>query len=352
MAASFNESELDRTAKAQQRDTLEASPTAGWEEPTRSDAASVLAAIDDDAPAAAPAAPPSGAVSGIPERALAAYRAAAQRLAELDPACELSWPLLAAIGKVESNHARLGGARLTADGVAVPPIRGPQLDGSGAFALIRDSDGGRFDGDTEYDRAVGPMQFLPGTWRGMGMTSDPQDIDEATVAAGLYLCAGSGSLRDPERVRQAVWRYNHSWAYVDRVLGLAAAYAAATDLEVPSTPAPEPPPVLAVPPPDAVTPSPEPTPTPTPTPSPEPTPTATTTLTPTPEPTPTPELTPTPTTTSTPEPTPTPTPTPTATTTPTETATPTATPSVTATETPTATATATAAATGTPPPTP
>ena len=192
VAAGHDEFELDRPARVQQRDVpLPLPDPAVSEDISVPEDSSVVEPIDDPTPDVVPAVAPLAA-SGIPAQALAAYQAAAQRLAELDPECGLSWPLLAAIGRVESNHARLGGARLTADGVAVPPIRGPQLDGSGAFALIPDSDDGRFDGDTDYDRAVGPMQFLPGTWRGMGMTTDPQDIDEATVAAGRYLCSAIG----------------------------------------------------------------------------------------------------------------------------------------------------------------
>ncbi len=45
-----------------------------------------------------------------------------------------------------------------------------------------------------YDRAVGPMQFLPGTWGRWGSdgdrdgVSDPQDVDDAALAAARYLC--------------------------------------------------------------------------------------------------------------------------------------------------------------------
>jgi len=43
------------------------------------------------------------------------------------------------------------------------------MDGSlAATAVVVDSDGGALDGDARYDRATGPMQFLPGTWRSIG----------------------------------------------------------------------------------------------------------------------------------------------------------------------------------------
>jgi len=40
------------------------------------------------------------------------------------------------------------------------------------FAGITATDGGLMDRDTAYDRAVGPMQFLPGTWRAVGTDAD------------------------------------------------------------------------------------------------------------------------------------------------------------------------------------
>ncbi|HEU4675836.1 MAG TPA: hypothetical protein VFS29_07610 [Motilibacteraceae bacterium] len=168
--------------------------------------------------------------SGIPVRALAAYSAAASALDRAEPACRLDWPLLAAIGRVESNHGRFGGSVLGVDGRSRPDIVGPALDGHG-FALVRDTDGGRLDGDPRYDRAVGPMQFLPGTWAVVGTdadgdgTADPQDLDDAAVAAGRYLCAYGADLADPAQRRASILRYNHSAEYADLVLALADAYA-------------------------------------------------------------------------------------------------------------------------------
>jgi hypothetical protein len=98
-------------------------------------------------------------------------------------------------------------------------------------ARIPDSDGGRWDGDTTWDRAVGPMQFIPTTWRTLGRdgngdgVADPDNLFDAAVSAAGYLClSGGGSLADPARLRQAVYSYNHSWAYVDTVLGWARLY--------------------------------------------------------------------------------------------------------------------------------
>ena len=169
--------------------------------------------------------------AAIPPPTLAAYRRAAARLQEADPSCGLEWPLLAGIGRVESNHGRFGGAVVRADGVSAPPVIGIRLDGSLAGTMVvRDSDRGALDGDSLYDRAVGPMQFLPGTWRAYAADGDgdgrdnPQDIDDAALASAAYLCSGSGNLATPAGARAAVLRYNNSSDYADLVLRLAAVY--------------------------------------------------------------------------------------------------------------------------------
>src|SRR5262245_16737895 len=168
--------------------------------------------------------------NGIPQAALIAYARAQQVMAQVDRGCNLPWTLVAAIGRVESNHGRHGGNVLRADGVAVPGILGPVLNGAGA-ARISDTDGGSLDGDAAFDRAVGPMQFIPGTWRAVGVdgdgdgTKNPQDIDDAAMSTAVYLCAGDTNLADPSDLNAAILRYNHSQAYVDMVIRIAQAYA-------------------------------------------------------------------------------------------------------------------------------
>ncbi len=182
------------------------------------------------APILAPV-PTTLTVAGIPARALAAYRAATARMASEDPGCRLPWPLVAAIGYVESDHGAVHGGSVDAEGRVSPPVLGPRLDGSGAFALIRDSDDGALDGDTALDRAVGPMQFIPSTWARSGADGDgdgrrdPHDLDDAALAAGRYLCSGGGRVDRPAGTIAAVFRYNHSYDYVRVVLTVAARYA-------------------------------------------------------------------------------------------------------------------------------
>ncbi|MFE2289456.1 lytic transglycosylase domain-containing protein [Streptomyces sp. NPDC059443] len=270
---------------------------------------------------------------GIPATVLAAYRHAEQTVGASDPRCGLRWQLLAAIGKVESGQAR--GGQVDAAGTTLRPILGPVLDGNG-FANIPDTDGGAYDGDSRYDRAVGPMQFIPSTWASWGQDGngdgkrDPSNVYDAALAAGRYLCAGTRDLRVDADLDRAVLSYNQSDAYLRTVRSWFTYYLKGTH-EVPdrggsgapAEPKPKP------------TPQPTPTPVPTPTPSPTPTPTPTPTPSPTPTPAPKPEPTPTPTPTPTPSPTPTPEPTPTPTPTPSASATPSPKPTPKPTPTPT-----------------
>ena len=137
------------------------------------------------------------------------------------------WPRSVGSSPTTARHA---GSRLNANGVAKPAILGPRLDGSHETARLRDSDAGLLDGDQRFDRAVGPMQFIPSTWAEVGVDADgdgrrnPQDVDDAALAAAVYLCSGGEDLSTDEGRRSAVHRYNHSDAYVDLVLRVMAAY--------------------------------------------------------------------------------------------------------------------------------
>lgn len=124
--------------------------------------------------------------AGRPGSYLDLYKQAATRCPGL------SWTVLAAIGQVESSHGRNNG----------PSVAG----------------------------ALGPMQFMPATWKTYGVDGDGDgkaDIwspYDAVPAAAQYLCA-NGAGRGGEKLRKSVWFYNHSWDYVNKVLSIADAYA-------------------------------------------------------------------------------------------------------------------------------
>ncbi|WP_087101042.1 bifunctional lytic transglycosylase/C40 family peptidase [Nocardiopsis sp. JB363] len=178
-----------------------------------------------------------GEVEGIPAPVLSAYVQAASRLESEYEQCQgLEWPVLAGVGKVESNH--VNGRKVSASGDVRPKMIGPSLDGSGAGGNTtphHDSDGGEWDGDTGYDRAVGPMQFIPTTWTSHGLDgnddgiADPHNIHDAMWSAAVYLCvshprAEPVDFTDPDHLEAALLRYNRAGWYVDRVMGHIEAY--------------------------------------------------------------------------------------------------------------------------------
>lgn len=179
------------------------------------------------------------AATGIPERALISYGGAAWAESMIQPGCHLGWTTIAAIGAVESDHGRHAGSSLDADGVATPPIFGPPLDGKD-YAEVKDTDGGALDGDTEWDRAVGPMQFVPSSWANWEADADtdgvknPQDMDDAAFATAGYLCrvAEFQDMRDPAVWRTAIGGYNASEDYIDLVARTANEYAEAAGVTV------------------------------------------------------------------------------------------------------------------------
>jgi membrane-bound lytic murein transglycosylase B len=172
-------------------------------------------------PTVAPGGSNDGKDAGLPATVLDAYKKAEASLATSKPGCNLPWQLLAAIGKVESGQAR--GGRVDANGTTLSPILGPPLNGNG-FAKITDTDNGAYDGDKTHDRAVGPMQFIPSTWDTWAQDGnadgkkDPNNIYDAALAAGQYLCANDRDLSVQGDLNKAILSYNHSTEYLNTVL--------------------------------------------------------------------------------------------------------------------------------------
>lgn len=171
--------------------------------------------------------------TGIPERALRAYVAAAATVDVAAPTCGIGWNTVAAVGFVETAHGTYGGGSLTAAGEVSRPVVGPVLDGAG-FAAIADTDAGALDGDSRWDRAVGPMQFIPSTWQLVGRdgngdgTADPFNIDDAALSAATYLCSGGRDLTTTDGWTEAIYAYNQSDAYIRQVRHQATEYASKT----------------------------------------------------------------------------------------------------------------------------
>jgi membrane-bound lytic murein transglycosylase B len=59
----------------------------------------------------------------------------------------------------------------------------------GVQAIV-DTEQGRYDRDTRWDRAVGPMQFLPSTWRTWGVDGDSDRLvlERSNEYANASLC--------------------------------------------------------------------------------------------------------------------------------------------------------------------
>ncbi|WP_169512904.1 lytic transglycosylase domain-containing protein [Actinopolymorpha alba] len=270
----------------------------------------------------------------IPGVVFQAYKDAAVRMKKADAGCSLSWDMLAGIGKVESGHA--GGGRVTERGDTTRRILGPVLDGT-RYAAIPDTDGGRLDGDSVWDRAVGPMQFIPSSWARFASDgnddgiANPHNVFDAALATAKYLCLGERDLSQPTHLVQAIFSYNHSATYVRTVSAWIEYYrkngADVTSTPggpdgLPSPPAPGPSPTGE----PSPSPTGEPSPSPTGAPAPAPTGAPTNAPNPSPGPTSTDAPVPSPTGTARPGPYPSPTPWPTATSTPTRVPTPTPTP--------------------------
>jgi hypothetical protein len=136
--------------------------------------------------------PSTLALADIPPGYLALYMSAA-------PACPgLPWGVLAGIGKVESDHGQSH----------APGVH------SGA----------------NYAGAEGPMQFEPATFAQYAVDGDHDgklsvyDAADAIFTAAAMLCANGAASGTPAGIRQAVFAYNHSGAYVTGVLAWAARY--------------------------------------------------------------------------------------------------------------------------------
>jgi membrane-bound lytic murein transglycosylase B len=168
---------------------------------------------------------------GMPVIALEAYAYAAKVAQVENPNCHVTWTTLAGIGMVESRNGTYRGATIAPNGDVTPPIRGVKLDGSNGNLEIKDTDHGLLDGDSTVDRAMGPMQFIPETWRLYGVDANndgvisPDNFDDAALSAAGYLCFRGRNMSRPEGWMNALRAYNLSDQYARTVRDWATAYA-------------------------------------------------------------------------------------------------------------------------------
>ncbi|MEO7429537.1 MAG: hypothetical protein ABIY48_09170, partial [Acidimicrobiales bacterium] len=180
-------------------------------------------------------------VKGVefPLVALDAYFRASTSIAAESPLCGVRWWGIAGIARVEGQHGTYGGAALDELGDATKRIIGIPLDGTNQTQVVRDTDHGALDGDPVFDRAIGPMQFIPETWSRFaadgntdGLTT-PFNLYDAALTAARYLCRASGGLEADPGLRTAYFSYNHSLEYVDHVLSFARLYEHSIDVPEP-----------------------------------------------------------------------------------------------------------------------
>lgn len=191
---------------------------------------------------------PPVAEGRLPAVAYDAYRAAAAAAPAVADGCAVDWTVVAGIAQVESRHGTTSGARVAPSGEVLPPIRGAPLNGQGGTRAVADTDGGVLDDDATWDRAVGPLQFIPMRWRELGRdgngdgVADPDNVYDAAFTAVAHLCILSpGDYSDGGDLRRALLTYNRSGRYADEVLRWIALYRSESLAELIESPEPAPP---------------------------------------------------------------------------------------------------------------
>jgi hypothetical protein len=165
----------------------------------------------------------------IPDAALAAYQRSAAVMKEASADSRLHWTLVAAVGRVLTDHGQRGDHRVGARGAVRPAIVGKPLRARGGHR-IADTEAGLLDDDRRFDRPVGPMLLAPSDWTVAGVDGDtngkrnPQDLDDASLAVAVLLCHTGEDLRTTKGKRVALRRINDNPQFVRSVLDVDTAY--------------------------------------------------------------------------------------------------------------------------------
>jgi membrane-bound lytic murein transglycosylase B len=131
--------------------------------------------------------------AGVPDVAAQAYLNASIKVRDISGRCAVPPEILAAIGRIESNHGQV--AQLDERGRTTEVLRGYATTGP-------DTDAGIIDGDATQDWAVGPMQFIPDSWKAYAQDGDgdgvaePHSFFDAALASAWYLCDKVGGFMD------------------------------------------------------------------------------------------------------------------------------------------------------------
>jgi lysophospholipase L1-like esterase len=197
------------------------------------------------------------AALGIPEHAARAYAKAAELIGGIEPGCAADVAYLAGFGAMESGHGTVAVSRATGEsdgpsprgpvtwdpltGESQPRILGPLLDGSGVGGNVTPrantlsaADRRFYAQDEPHLRAVGPTQFMPGTWESVRAVADgngdgvadPFNYYDGALATAVKACRDGDGLATEADQRRAALVYNSSRAYADGVLAKAAEYRA------------------------------------------------------------------------------------------------------------------------------
>lgn len=153
-----------------------------------------------------------------PTEVVMAYQRAATVINAAAP-CNLDWMVLAALGKLASNHGQ-------------GPAVGRPLNGRAGRSRVSDTDAGALDGNPRWDAPVGPMGLLPEVWSRVAVDADGDsvrdvnDIHDATLGVAVLLCAGGADLSDAEALGAALRGYDASPGFPRSVRRLVAGYQA------------------------------------------------------------------------------------------------------------------------------